>query len=158
MLVRKRILGLDVGDKRIGIAVSDALGITAQPVGTLVRSQTAADLDEVVKTARDHDAAMIVAGLPKKLNGSYSPQTRKVENFLNELKKCADIPVETWDERFTTTSAEASLIEAGVRRKPRRKIIDSVAAQIMLQHYLDCNRTEIPGNHDEREDSEPTKR
>lgn len=149
MRVRKRILGLDVGDKRIGIAVSDAMGITAQPVGTLVRSQTDDDLHEVIKTARDHDAVMILVGLPKKLNGSYSPQTRKVENFLNELRKHAEIPVQTWDERFTTTAAEASLIEAGVRRKPRRKIIDTVAAQIMLQHYLDCNRTEIPGNHDE---------
>ncbi len=144
MRVRKRILGLDVGDKRIGIAVSDAMGITAQPVGVLVRSQSADDFDEIVKTARDKDAAIIVVGLPKKLNGSYSPQTRKVEDFLNELKKHADIPVEPWDERFTTTSAEASLIEAGMRRKPRRKIIDSVAAQIMLQHYLDCNRAEIP--------------
>lgn len=147
--VHKRILGLDVGDKRIGIAVSDAMGITAQFVGTLTRSQTRADFDRLLETAEDYEVATIVVGLPKKLNGSFSPQTRKVENFLAELKKHTDIPIQTWDERFTTTSAEASLIEANVRRKSRRKVIDSVAAQIMLQHYLDCSR---PQSHSDNED------
>lgn len=137
--VRKRILGLDVGDKRIGIAVSDTLGMTAQFVGTLVRSQTAADCVKIVEIASKNEAELIVAGLPKKLNGSSSPQTKKVEAFLADLQKHSHIPIETWDERLTTTSAEAALIEGGLRRRLRRDIIDSVAAQIMLQHYLDCN-------------------
>jgi putative Holliday junction resolvase len=137
--IHKRILGLDVGDKRIGIAISDALGVTAQVVGTLVRSQTADDFAKIVETARNKDVGLIVVGLPKKLNGSSSPQTKKVETFLAELRKHTDIPIETWDERFTTSSAEAVLIEADLRRRLRRDIIDSVAAQIMLQHYLDCN-------------------
>lgn len=136
----KRILGLDIGDKRIGIAVSDELGITAQPIGVINRFQTAADLEEIVATAKEYDVTHIVAGLPKRLNGSSTPQTEKVEKFLAELESRTDIPIQTWDERFTTKSAEASLIEANVRRKSRRKVIDSVAAQIMLQHYLDCNR------------------
>ncbi len=85
---------------------------------------------------------MIVVGLPKMLNGSSSPQTRKVEDFISELREHSDIPVKTWDERLTTTSAEASLIESGMRRKARRRVIDSVAAQIMLQHYLDCHRNQ----------------
>jgi putative Holliday junction resolvase len=134
------VLGLDVGDKRIGMAVSDPMGVTAQFVGTLVRSQSPTDFDEIVKTAEEYGVASIVVGLPKKLNGSSSPQTKKVEDFLNTLKKKTDIPVHSWDERLTTTSAEASLLEANVRRRARRKVVDSVAAQIMLQHYLDCNQ------------------
>ncbi len=140
MTASGRLLGLDIGDKRIGLAVSDELGITAQPVGTLERSRLSEDLERIIETAREYGAAEIVAGLPKKLDGSASPQTKKVEGFLAELKERADIPIRTWDERFTKTSAEASLLEANMRRKSRRKVIDSVAAQIMLQHYLDCNR------------------
>ena len=142
MGTRKRILGLDIGDKRIGMAVSDELGITAQPAGTLSRSQTNADFDRVVETAEEYHASEIVAGLPVRLDGSSSPQTEKVKSFLADLKNRTDIPIHTWDERLTTVSAEASLIEAKKRRKSRRKIIDSVAAQIMLQHYLDCNPPE----------------
>ena len=136
-----RILGLDIGDKRIGLAISDELGILAQPIGKIHRSQTTADLDEIVETAKEREATLIVAGLPKKLDGSSSPQTEKVEKFLAELENHTDIPIETWDERLTTVSAEASLIEANMRRRSRKKVIDSVAAQIMLQHYLDCKAT-----------------
>lgn len=140
MAAIKRILGLDIGDKRIGVAVSDEIGITAQPVGTIERSGTAAGFEKIIEAAEQYEVECIVAGLPKRLDGSASPQTAKVESFLAELKSRTDIPVLTWDERLTTVSAEASLIESNVRRKSRRKVIDSVAAQIMLQHYLDCNR------------------
>jgi len=146
--VHKRVLALDVGDKRIGMAVSDPMGITAQPVGTLDRSKTAAPIDEIVETARSYEAGAIVVGLPKRLNGTSSPQTEKVEVFLEELRKQTDIPILTWDERFTTRSAEASLIESNVRRKNRKKMIDCVAAQIMLQHYLDCNRPQSGDAHE----------
>ena len=149
MRIHKRTLGLDVGDKRIGLAVSDELGITAQPAGTLVRSQTSEDFGKIVEIAEEYEAALIVVGLPKRLNGSDSPQTKKVEDFLNELKKRTDIPVETWDERLTTRSAESSLIEANVRRKSRRKVVDSVAAQIMLQHHLDCHRPQTPSRSED---------
>ena len=135
-----RILGLDIGDKRIGVAVTDEIGITAQPAGTIDRSKTPACFKEIIKIAKEYGAACIVAGLPKKLDGSSSPQTEKVESFIAKLKTQTDIPIQTWDERLTTVSAEASLLEANMRRKSRRKVIDSVAAQIMLQHYLDCNR------------------
>ncbi|RJP23748.1 MAG: Holliday junction resolvase RuvX [Candidatus Abyssobacteria bacterium SURF_5] len=137
----KRIIGLDVGDRRIGVAVSDELRITAQAVCTIERSTPANDFAAVKKLAEEYDAAAVVAGLPKKLDGTSSPQTEKVQQFLDGLRKHVEIPVLTWDERFTTTSAEASLIEADVGRKARKKIIDAVAAQIMLQHYLDCTRS-----------------
>ena len=141
MHIHTRILGLDVGDKRIGLTVSDEMGITAQPAGTLVRSQTPDDYRKIVEIANQYEVTLIVVGLPKRLDGSESPQTMKVESFFDELRQQTDIPVLTWDERLTTKSAESSLIEANIRRKSRRKIIDSVAAQIMLQHYLDCHRT-----------------
>jgi putative Holliday junction resolvase len=140
---------LDVGDKRIGIAVSDPLRVTAQFVGTLVRSQTASEFDKLLETAEEYDVDAIVVGLPKRLNGSSSPQTEKVEEFLNRLKTKTRIHVQPWDERLTTTSAEASLLEANVRRRDRRNVIDSVAAQIMLQHYLDCNRPQGHNNHED---------
>lgn len=151
MDIGKRILGLDIGDKRIGLAVSDEIGITAQPIGKIDRSQTDADFRKIIEVAEEYDAARIVAGLPKRLNGSYSPQTEKVEAFIAELKERTDIPVRTWDERLTTKSAEATLIQGNVRRKARRKVIDSMAAQIMLQHYLDC------GMHQKEEKAEEGK-
>jgi putative Holliday junction resolvase len=136
---RKRLIGLDAGDKRVGVAVSDLLGITAQAVVTLDRSPSSTFFKELVELAENYDAAAIVVGLPLKLDGTSSPQTHKVEVFLEELRKHVDIPVLTWDERFTTATAEAVLIESRKRRRERRKVIDSVAAQIMLQHYLDCH-------------------
>jgi putative Holliday junction resolvase len=150
----KRILGLDIGDRRIGVAVTDEIGVTAQPVGTIDRSKTSAYLKEIIEIAKQYDAACIVAGLPKRLDGSSSPQTDKVERFLTELKAQTDIPIQTWDERLTTATAEAALIEANVRRKPRRKVIDSLAAQIMLQHYLDCNRPQRTDDDENRTEME----
>ena len=145
----KRILGLDVRDKRIGVAVSDPMGITAQFVGALTRSQTSQDFGELLETAREYEVETIIVGLPKRLNGTSSPQTKKVEEFLKELKKKTTIPVRTWDERLTTVSAEASLVEANMRRRSRRNVVDSVAAQIMLQHYLDCNRPQAAERHED---------
>jgi putative Holliday junction resolvase len=133
-----RILGLDIGDRRIGMAISDGLGITAQPAGMIDRSKTPDYFEKIIEAAREREAVLIVAGLPKRLDGSSSPQTEKAEKFIAELATMTDIPIETWDERLTTVSAEASLIEANMRRSSRRKVIDTVAAQIMLQHYLDC--------------------
>jgi putative Holliday junction resolvase len=153
MCARGRLLGLDIGDKRIGMAVSDEIGITAQPLGTLTRSRLETDIATLIRTARENEVAAIVAGMPVKLDGSPSPQTRKVESFVAELRKHSDVPVHTWDERFTTTSAEASLIEANMRRKSRRAVIDTVAAQIMLQHYLDCNPPAERGAVDDRQDT-----
>lgn len=151
MGVGKRILGLDIGDKRIGLAITDELGMTAQPIGKIDRSQTNADFERIIEVAKEYDAASIVAGLPKRLDGSYSPQTEKVEVFIAKLKGQTDIPVHTWDERLTTKSAEATLIQGNVRRKARRKVIDSMAAQIMLQHYLDCGMPQNEGRAEEGE-------
>ena len=148
MRIHKRILGLDVGDKRIGMAVSDEMGITAQPAGTLVRSRPSEDFEKIIEIAKQYEAALIVVGLPIRFNGTDSPQTVKARDFLHELQRHTDIPVQPWDERLTTKSAESSLIEANMRRKSRRKIVDSVAAQFMLQHHLDCHRTQT-GNQGE---------
>ncbi len=158
MNTTERILGLDIGDKRVGMAVSDEIGITAQPVGTLERSGSKADFERIIETAEEYGASEIVAGLPKRLNGSSSPQTEKVESFLAELRTRTDIPVKEWDERLTTVSAEASLIEANVRRKARRKVVDSVAAQIMLQHYLDCRGPRSRRDGGEQQNTESIER
>jgi len=136
---RKRILGLDVGDKRIGVAVSDELGKIALPVQTIQRTSAPKDFRVISEIADQYEATSIVVGLPIRLDGTSSPQTEKVREFIKQLKRHVPIPVVSWDERLTTTTAEASLIEADVSRKARRKIIDSVAAQIMLQHFLDCS-------------------
>jgi putative Holliday junction resolvase len=136
---RKRILGLDVGDKRIGVAVSDELRKIAQPVQTVERTSTPKDFQAIAEIADQYEAASVVVGLPIRLDGTSSPQTEKVREFIKQLKRYITIPVVSWDERLTTTAAEASLIEADVSRKARRKIIDSVAAQLMLQHFLDCS-------------------
>jgi len=148
MTATGRIIGLDIGDKRIGVAVTDELRITAQPVGTIERLQESTCFKEIAKIVKEYNADYVVAGLPKRLDGSSSPQTEKVEDFIARFKTQTDIPIHTWDERLTTVTAEASLVEANMRRKSRRKVIDSVAAQIMLQHYLDCNQS-LRANNDE---------
>jgi putative Holliday junction resolvase len=151
MDVYKRILGLDIGDKRIGLAITDELGMTAQPIGKIDRAQTDADFEKIIEVAKEYDAASIVAGLPKKLDGTYSAQTEKTEAFIVALRGQTDLPVHTWDERLTTTSAEATLIQGNVRRKARRKVVDSMAAQIMLQHYLDCDMHKTEARAEEGE-------
>ena len=136
-------LALDVGDKTIGVAVSDALNITAQGVTTIERVGIRKDAGKVMDYIKEFDCYTVVIGLPKRLYGTDSPQTEKVYEFKSMLENkmrstgMAHIKVEFYDERLTTVMAEKVLIEADVSRKGRKKVIDKQAAVLILQGYLD---------------------
>ena len=141
-----RKLGLDVGDKTVGVAVSDGLGITAQGVTTIERVGIKKDTGRVLEYIREYDCDTVVIGLPLKLDGSDSPQTEKVREFRQRLENkltgsgMNHVTLEYYDERLTTVMAEKVLIEADMRRNKRKEIIDRQAAIIILQGYLDSNR------------------
>ena len=136
-------LALDVGDKTIGVAVSDALNITAQGVTTIERVGMRKDAGRVMDYVREFDCDTVVIGLPRKLDGTDSPQTEKVYEFKRMLENkmrssgMADVKIEFYDERLTTVMAEKVLIEADVSRGKRKKVIDKQAAVLILQGYLD---------------------
>lgn len=130
-------MGLDVGDKKIGVAVSDELGITAQGITTVIRDGKCKDIDELKKIAENYKATKVVVGLPKNMNGSLGPQSEKVISYIKKLKKELNLDYIFWDERLTTVAAEKMLIAADVTRKKRKNIIDKIAAVYILQSYLD---------------------
>lgn len=132
-----KIIGLDVGSKTIGVAVSDELGIIAQGVTTLKRKGMNHDVTQLLKVIEEQKAEKVVVGLPKNMNGSLGPSAKMVLTLLGELEKSVDIPVIAWDERLSTVAAERTLLEADMSRKKRKKVIDKVAALIILQGYLD---------------------
>lgn len=138
-----RKIGLDVGDKTVGIAVSDPLGFTAQGIMTLERVGIRKDTTKILEMVREYQCDTIVIGLPKKLDGTDSIQTEKVYEFKNMLENkmrstgIKDVSIVWQDERLTTVMAERVLIEADVSRAKRKKVIDKQAAVIILQSYLD---------------------
>jgi putative Holliday junction resolvase len=132
----ERLMGLDVGDKTIGVAVSDLLMITAQGVTTIKRTSIKNDINELKKIIDEYQVTKIVAGVPKMLDGSIGIQGEKVLKFLEKMKKHIDLPVELEDERFTTTISERMLIEADVKRKKRKEVIDKLAAVQILSSYM----------------------
>lgn len=136
----RRIMGLDLGDRRIGVALSDPLLLTAQALRTLVRTSLGADLDALAALAREHGIARIVVGLPLQMDGTRSKRVPLTEAFMERLRRKIGVPVVSWDERMTTVQAERSLLEADVSRARRRQVIDQVAAVILLQAYLDARR------------------
>ena len=142
----KRKIGLDVGDKTIGVAVSDALGLTAQGVTTIERVGIKKDTTAVLDLIKEYDCNRVVMGLPLKMDGSDSPQTEKVREFREKLENklkssgLGTIEIEYYDERLTTVMAEKVLIEADVSRSKRKNVIDKQAAILILQSYLDSNR------------------
>lgn len=135
----ERLLGLDVGDKTIGVAVSDLLGITAQGITTIRRESNKQSYEDVKKYIDEYSINKVVVGLPKNMDGSIGEQSEKVMKFATKLKNKYDIEIVYIDERLTTVSAERILIEGDVRRENRKKIIDKVAATYILQFYLDSN-------------------
>lgn len=133
-----KIMGLDVGDKRIGIALSDPLRITAQGLLTYTRQdEEEADIAYLCRLLEEHDVEKVVCGLPKNMNGSLGPQAEKVQAFANRLQEASGKTVEYWDERLTSVFAERALLEADMSRAKRRKVIDKLAAVTILQSYLD---------------------
>ena len=137
-MVFMRIMGLDFGDKRIGVAVSDPTGLIAQGLEVLERGKSLkADLLRVRDLAEKNEVETIVIGLPRNMDGSLGPQAEKVRMFGQKLAGLLDLPVKYWDERLTTMAAEKLLIQADVSRARRRKVIDKMAASLILQGYLD---------------------
>lgn len=141
-----RKIGLDVGDKTIGVAVSDEMGIIAQGITTIERVGIKKDTGKVLDYINDYNCDTVVIGLPLKLDGTDSPQTEKVREFRQKLENklkgsgMNHVKVDYYDERLTTVMAERVLIEADMRRSKRKEIIDRQAAIIILQSYLDSNR------------------
>ncbi|MEJ2716692.1 MAG: Holliday junction resolvase RuvX [Deltaproteobacteria bacterium] len=138
-----RILGLDIGSKRIGVAVSDELGFTAQGVETIIRKNLDADLDRIEELVRNYKVEEIVVGIPYNMNGSEGPQVRTVRAMIQDIVKRIGLTVREWDERLSTVAAERTLLEADVSRAKRRKVIDKLAAVIILQGYLDGLSNEV---------------
>jgi putative Holliday junction resolvase len=131
-----RVLCLDVGDKRIGIAVSDALGITASGLKTIEAGSVFTELRKIIDDYRE-EIGSIVVGMPRMMNGTVGIQGEKVLEFVRKLEKEIPLPVTLWDERLSTIAADNVLIEAGMKRKKRKGLRDKVAATVILQNYLD---------------------
>jgi putative holliday junction resolvase len=135
-----RIAGLDVGEKTIGVALSDPLGLTAQGLEVIRRRAAAQDLARLSEIARLHAVERWVVGLPRNMNGTYGPGAAMARSFAEQLRDHSGLPVELWDERLTTAAAERTLLEADLSRRKRRQVIDKLAAAYILQGYLDAGR------------------
>jgi putative Holliday junction resolvase len=136
---RVRVLALDLGDARIGLAVSDELGITAQPLGYLASTSQRADLLAIAKLVEEREATRVVVGYPLLLSGEEGARGRQARETAERLGKSLAVPVDLWDERLTTAQAERELIGGGVRRSKRRKVIDSLAAALILESWLEAH-------------------
>jgi len=132
-----RIMALDLGDRRIGVAVSDALGWTAQGIGVVERHRDGREILEIERLVREREVSEIVVGLPRNMDGSIGPRGEICIAFAEMLRGRLQLPVHLWDERLTTVAAERTLLEADVSRRKRRQVVDKLAATLILQHYLD---------------------
>lgn len=162
-----RIMGLDPGEKRMGVAMSDEMGLIAQPLET----HACGSPDEVVAHVRSlveaHGVTEVVVGLPIRLNGEAGTAVERVRGFIARLEQALEVPVVPWDERLTSKAAERMLIEANVSRSKRKGVVDRVAATVLLQSYLDRrarNDAELhasvqdwPGADDDQEAAGPTR-
>ncbi len=138
-----RILALDYGTKRIGVALSDELGWTAQPLETIERRTLDRDLAHIQQLVQIHEVKQVLVGLPLRLTGEVGPAAQGVQGFVARLSEALSVPVVTWDERLTTKEAEDLLIAADVSRKKRKGVVDRVAAAILLQGYLEAQTQTI---------------
>jgi putative Holliday junction resolvase len=141
-----RTFGLDVGTRTVGVAVSDALGMTAQPLTTLRRTGLRADLAELRRLAETHEVSHAVVGLPLNMDGSEGPSAAAARAFGEALARALDITVEYQDERLSTVAAQRALLEADVPRARRREVVDQVAAALILQTWLDTRQGNPTGD------------
>ena len=132
-----RILGLDIGEKRIGVSLSDPLGIMAGALTVIERTTDDTAIKQIIVLSRENEVERIVVGLPRSLDGSLGKQAQAVQTFVDLLKERTELPVVTWDERLSTVAAERTLLEIGMKRDKRKKHRDSLAASFILQGYLD---------------------
>jgi len=135
-----KLLGLDFGERRIGVAVSDPLGALAQPATAIERASMPEDIEKINWLIRRHQVNTIVLGLPLSMDGTVGTQAKRVKRFAGRLKRELHVEVVLWDERLSTVEAERSLLEADLRRAERRATRDSVAAALVLQSYLDAQQ------------------
>ena len=135
-----RYLGLDVGDVRIGVALSDETATLASGLPTLKRVGPRKDVKAVAALVREHGVGEVVVGMPRRLDGTVGPQAEKVVLFMADLRVSVGVPVLEWDERFTSVMATQALIEGGVSRRDRKKSVDQVSAVLILQNYLDYRK------------------
>ncbi|MGN7476738.1 Holliday junction resolvase RuvX [Solibacillus silvestris] len=134
-----KIMGLDVGSKTVGVAISDALGWTAQGIETVKIDEAAGEfgIERIKELVKEHNVTEFVVGYPKNMNNTIGPRGEASENYKKLLEDIFGFPVKLWDERMTTMAAERMLIEADVSRKKRKQVIDKMAAVMILQGYLD---------------------
>jgi len=133
-----RILALDLGSRRIGVALSDELGMIAQPMAYWPAEPAAGVLDKIRELMKTREVGLVLVGLPRNMDGSLGPAAVQAEQFMGILREALPIPVRSWDERLTTAQASRLLIEGGVRRDRRKEKVDSLAAALLLQSYLDA--------------------
>ncbi len=132
-----RVLGVDYGRARIGLALSDPTGLFAQGLSVLRRTTDEQAVAEIVELIRQHEVEEVVVGLPKNMNGTVGERAEQCQAFAEQLEQAAGVPVRLFDERLTTVAAERLLISADMRRNRRKQVIDEVAATLLLQSYLD---------------------
>lgn len=148
-----RFMGLDVGDKTIGVAISDEKGITASPLAVISRTGSLKrEIGEIRRFAEQYKVERIVVGVPLMLDGTVGIQAQKVQAFVDELQRRIRIPVVQWDERLTTAEVERILIAADQSRAKRKKVIDKMAAAVMLRSYMDRQRS--ASEHEKRIENE----
>lgn len=140
-----KILGIDMGERRIGLALSDPLGYTAQGLNTIQIKNPEDVCDKLMDVIKEKKVELLVFGLPKNMNGTLGPQAKKVQEYADKLKQLSGLPVDFEDERLSTVSAEQVLLMADQSRAKRKKAIDRMAAVIILQSYLDRNRNQLKG-------------
>ncbi|MFD0588236.1 Holliday junction resolvase RuvX [Paenibacillus sp. GCM10027627] len=132
-----RVMGLDYGDRNIGVAVSDAFQWTAQGLTVVKKRRDGGEMDRIAELVKEHEVSQVVVGLPKNMNGSIGPRGEICIAFAEHLGQKLELPVHLWDERLTTVAAERTLLEADVSREKRKLVIDKMAATLILQNYLD---------------------
>ncbi len=136
-----RIIALDVGDKTVGVAVSDELNLTAQGTETIFRTSLKKDIGRIAEIAKAKDAKKIIMGLPKNMNGTEGERSKIVRDFAEKTARALpQVEIDFWDERLSTVAAERVLIDADMSRKKRKKVVDKMAAVLILQGYLDSQR------------------
>jgi putative Holliday junction resolvase len=147
-----RVLGLDVGDRRVGIAISDPTGVLVRPLQTLVRSSRAEDFAAIAALVAEYEVELVVVGQPLSLDGTEGPQARRIARYAQLLADRLAVPVVLWDERYTTAAAEEILLQSRGKRKRRRARdegeVDAIAAAVILQSYLEGQDEGLPGGKD----------
>jgi putative Holliday junction resolvase len=140
-----RVLALDIGERRIGVAISDEEGILAQPLLVIERKGTATDVAHVVRLLQEQQAQEIVVGMPYTLRGQQAAAAKKVQSFVSALREAVRVPIILVDERLSTVEADRRMREASVRREARRSRVDAVAAALILERYLSERRNKAHG-------------